>query len=361
MEAWGVYVHVPFCLRRCPYCAFVLIESEGSLHDRFVERVCREISVSPHRPPSVSSLFFGGGTPSMLTPEQIARIVEQVRRSLGVPSGEVALEANPESLTKGRLQGYAHAGVNRLSLGVQALDDGELKALGREHTAELAERAYRTARKIFRDVGIDLIFGLPGQDFGRTLKRVLEWDPPHVSLYGLTYEPGTEFTRTRTPIAPEIEARMYEEAIDTLTSAGYRHYELSNFAKPGFESRHNLGYWEGRPYLGFGPGAHSYVPHRRWWNVSNVRRYLETEDPVMTVEELTEAQRMLERIFLGLRRDVGVDLLAFQEEFGVGLLTRYRPQVAEFESLRLVEIEEGRLRLTRKGKLVADEITSKFA
>ena len=162
------------------------------------------------------------------------------------------------------------------------------------------------------------------------------------------------------PVASEEEAAMYETAIDVLTGAGYRHYEISNFAKPGFESRHNVACWQGEPYVGFGPGAHSYVPFRRWANLSNVRLYLESANPTMMVEELTEGQRILERVFLGLRQEKGVDLLAFQEEFGVGLLTRFRPQVAELESLGLIEIEGGRLRLTRKGKLVADEVTGKF-
>lgn len=359
MAPWGVYVHVPFCVKRCPYCAFVLVESDGSLHDRFVDRVCREIAGSKHRPPEVATLYFGGGTPSMLSGGQIGAIHERAKACLGEPRGEVTLEANPEHIE--RAGEWREAGINRLSLGIQALDDGELRQLGREHTAAGAERAYRAAREVFDNVSVDLIFGLPGQDFAATLAKIVEWDPPHVSLYGLTYEPGTEFARTRAPIEPEREAEMYELAMDRLGAAGYRHYEISNFAKPGFESQHNLGYWEGRPYLGFGPGAHSYVPHRRWWNLSNVRKYLDAPDPVMKSEELTEAQRMLERIFLGLRRDVGVDLLAFQEEFGVGLLTRFRPQVAELSSLGLLVVEEGRLRLTRKGRLLADEVTGRFA
>lgn len=348
-----MYVHVPFCRKRCPYCAFVLIESDGSLHERFVERLCREIHAAKYG--EVATLFFGGGTPSLLTPSQIGRIV----RTVGGSPTEVTLEANPE--TPLDVRGYRAAGINRLSLGVQALDDRELRDLGREHTVAEAERTYAEAREGFENISIDIIFGLPGQDFGRTLTRLLEWDPPHISLYGLTYEPGTDFTRTRTPIAQEAEAEMYTLAIDRITAAGYRHYELSNFAKPGFESAHNIGYWEGRPYLGFGPGAHSYVPPRRWANLSNVRMYLESEDPVMTVEELTEPQRMLERVFLGLRQEQGVDLLAFQEEFGVGLLTRFRPQVAELQALGVVEIADGRFRLTRKGKLVADDVIGKFA
>ena len=288
---WGVYVHIPFCTRRCPYCAFVLIESDGSLHDSFVDRLCREIRETSHRPDSVSSLYLGGGTPSLLAPEQVGQIYDEVSTVLGKPKLEVTLEANPENISEVLLKGYKEVGVNRLSLGIQALDNRALKEFGREHSAKDAEKAWRTARDIFPNVSLDLMFGLDGQDWSRSLEQVLSWNPPHVSLYGLTYEPGTPFTRevssgVRSPISPEREEEMYREAINRLTEAGYRHYEISNFAKPGMESVQNQGYWEGRPYLGFGPGAHSYVPHRRWSNLSNVRKYLEGEDLVLELEEL---------------------------------------------------------------------------
>ena len=364
--SWGVYVHIPFCARRCPYCAFVLIESDGSLHDAFVDRLCREIRETPHRPDSVSSLYFGGGTPSLLTPKQVGRIYDEVSTILGKPNLEVTLEANPEDITEGLLKGYKDAGVNRLSLGIQALDDRALGEFGREHSAKDAEKAWKTAHEIFPNVSLDLMFGLGGQQWSRSLDQVLSWSPPHVSLYGLTYEPGTPFTRevssgVRSPISPEREGGMYREAISRLTEAGYRHYEISNFAKPGMESVQNTGYWEGRPYLGFGPGAHSYIPHQRWSNLSNVRKYLEGDNLVLEVEELTLDQRMLERIFLGLRRDIGVDLDAFQVEFKVPFREKYLSLLEELEGLKLVHIRGGFLVLTENGKLLADEVIGKFA
>ncbi len=363
---WGVYVHVPFCTRRCPYCAFVLVESDGSLHDAFVDRVCREIEESSHRPSAVSTLYFGGGTPSLLTPSEVSRIHDAVSDHLGKPAGEVTLEVNPEDVSEERLRGYAEAGVNRLSLGVQALDDSALRELGRGHTVERAEEAWKVAHDVFSNVSVDLMFGLEGQAWSASLDRLVGWDPPHVSLYGLTCEPGTVFTREvaagkRKSISPEREGEMYREAIETLTKAGYRHYEISNFAKPGKESRHNLTYWEGKPYLGFGPGAHSHVPHRRWANLSNVGKYLESKDPVMEVEELTPEQRILERVFLGLRRDVGVDLAAFREEFGVDLRERNGDLLEELLSLELVQVDGNALCLTGKGKVLADEVIGKFA
>ncbi len=309
------------------------MESDGSLHERFVEKVCREIRRAA---PAAGTLYFGGGTPSLLSPGQVRRIVEAV----GGAPGEVTLECNPEGL---RLEGYREAGVNRITLGIQALDDGLLRFLGREHDAQGARRAWREASRVFDNVGVDLLFGVPGQTlegWKRTLDEVRTWRPAHVSLYGLTYEPGTPFAGIHDRLPEEAERAMYEAAMEALFE--YRHYEISNFALPGFESRHNFGYWEGRPYLGFGPGAHSYEPHDRWWNLSNVREYLEREDVVLRRETLTPEQRRIERILLGLRTDRGVEL----ERIPDGL----EP---------FLERADGRVRLTRSGKCVADAVIAK--
>lgn len=326
----GVYVHVPFCRKRCPYCAFVLVESDGSLHEAFVEKVGRELRREKRE---VSTLYFGGGTPSILGPGAIGRLIEAAG---GRPS-EVTVECNPEGL---RLDGFREAGVNRITLGIQALDDGLLRFLGRGHGAEEARRAWKEARRVFDNVCVDLIFGIPGQTlegWRRTLEEVRSWEPAHVSLYGLTYEPGTPFGRIRDRLPEETERAMYETAMDVLS--GYRHYEISNFARPGFESRHNWDCWTGKPYTGFGPGAHSYAPPERWWNISNVKEYLRREDVVMRRETLTPEQVRIEEIFLGLRTDRGVELDAIPEDLEPFL-----------------ERAGGRVRLTRAGKGVADSV-----
>jgi oxygen-independent coproporphyrinogen-3 oxidase len=330
----GVYVHVPFCRKRCPYCAFVLIESDGSLHDRFVDKVCGEIRRAR---PAARTLYFGGGTPSMLGARSIGRIVEVV----GGRPEEITAEANPEGLD---LDGLRAAGVTRITLGVQALDDALLKTLGREHDAEGARRAYRTAAREFDNVCVDLIFGAPGQTLAawrRTLDEVRSWRPAHVSLYGLTYEKGTPFEKIRDRLPEEDERAMYEAAMDAL--AEYRHYEISNWALPGFESRHNRSYWEGRPYVGFGPGAHSYDGSTRWWNLANVKEYLDREDPVAGREVLTPDQVRIERLLLGLRQDSGVEL----GEIPAGLE-------------RFLERAGDRVRLTRAGKCVADSVIARL-
>ncbi len=330
----GVYIHVPFCRKRCPYCAFTLIESDGSLHERFVDKVCRELrkaAVSPR------TLYLGGGTPSLLAPDQLLRIME----AAGGDPGEVTVECNPEGL---HLEGLHEIGVSRITLGIQALDDGLLRFLGREHDADGARRAWREASRLFENVCVDLIFGVPGQTlegWRRTLEEVRSWRPAHVSLYGLTYEKGTPFEKLKDRLPEETERAMYEAAMDALSD--WHHYEISNFALAGFESKHNLGYWEGRPYVGFGPGAHSYVAPERWWNVANVREYLEREDVVAGRETLTAEQQRIEGLLLGLRTDRGVEL----ETIPAGL-----------ESF--LERSNGRVRLTRAGRAVADTVIAKL-
>ena len=334
MSSTGVYIHVPFCRKRCPYCAFVLIESDGSLHDRFVDKVCGEVRRARLEP---RTLYFGGGTPSMLGAASIGRLIESVG---GAPE-EITVECNPEGL---QLDGLRAAGATRITLGIQALDDGLLKRLGREHDADGARRAYRAATKEFDNICVDLMFAVPGQTregWRRTLDEVRSWKPAHVSLYGLAYEKGTPFEKIRDRLPEEDERAMYEAAMDVL--GDYHHYEISNWALPGFESRHNRAYWEGRPYAGFGPGAHSYDGAERRWNVANVKEYLDREDVVAGRETLTPEQIRIEGLLLGLRQDAGVEMTSIP---------------AGLESF--LEREGGRVRLTRAGKCVADSVIARL-
>jgi oxygen-independent coproporphyrinogen-3 oxidase len=332
----GVYVHVPFCRVRCPYCAFTLVESDGSLHDRFTAKVAAQLRASGLDP---RTLYFGGGTPSMLGTPSLAALVE----AAGGRPAEITVEANPESFDAAGLRA---AGATRLTLGIQALQDGVLRFLGRTHDAAGARRAWREASAVFDNVCVDLIFGVPGLDLAAwraTLEEVRSWRPAHISLYGLTYEPGTPFARIKDRLPEAEERAQYEAAMDALSD--YRHYEISNWALPGSESLHNRAYWEGRPYRGFGPGAHSFEPGRRWWNVRNVRLWSEREDPVEGEERLTPEQERIERLLLGLRQDVGVEL----DEIPPGLEAQLRRGT------------DGRVRLTRAGKCVADTVIAKLA
>lgn len=330
----GIYVHVPFCLKRCPYCAFTLIESRGELHEAFTAKIVKELRAAEAPP---RTLYFGGGTPSLLETAQISRMIEAAG---GAPQ-EITLEANPERFDAAGLKSI---GVTRLTLGIQSLQDGVLRRLGRGHDAEGARRAYREAVRSIDNVCVDLMFGVPGLDLAgwkATLEEVRSWRPAHVSLYGLAYEEGTPFAKIRERVPDEDERVQYEMAMDAF--AEYHHYEISNWALPGFESRHNRAYWEGRPYLGFGPGAHSHREGRRWWNLTNVREYLEREHVMLGEELLTEEQKHVERLLLGLRQDTGVELDRI-------------PAALE----PYLERREGRVRLTRAGKCVADTVIAQL-
>ncbi|HXX93350.1 MAG TPA: radical SAM protein, partial [Planctomycetota bacterium] len=243
-----------------------------------------------------------------------------------------------------RLDGLRDLGVTRITLGIQSLEPPLLKVLGRDHDRAEARRAFDRARRDFDNICVDLIFGIPGQSlegWRTTLREVRSWRPAHVSLYGLTYEKGTPFEKIRDRAPEELERSMYEAAMDELSE--YHHYEISNFALPGRESRHNRGYWEGRPYFGFGPGAHSFDGRTRWQNVSNVREWLDREDPRLSQETLTPEQVHIERLLLGLRQDVGVEL----EAIPAGLEA-------------FLERSGGRVRLTRAGKCVADSVIARL-
>lgn len=365
---YGIYIHVPFCIKRCPYCAFVLIESDGSLHSRFVAAVEAQLRAAPQVP--VRTVYFGGGTPSLLEPGDIARLVEA---SGGAGEREVTLEANPDGLGLDRLRGFREAGINRLSLGVQSTREGALRFLGRTHDARQAVESFHAARAAgFRNISIDLIFGVPDQateDWRRELEEWAAREPEHISVYGLTVEKGTALDReVRGGLAlPADEAQrdLYVAAMELLPRLGFRQYELSNFARPGFESRHNSGYWEGRPYLGFGPGAHSYVPPRRWGNLANVALFLERAEsgaPVVGTEEvLTPEQQKLEAVFLGLRRAEGIFLPAFEERFGEPLERRHGGAVRELVDAGLLVRNGAFLALTRRGRLLADAVVGRFA
>ena len=356
----GIYVHVPFCSKRCPYCAFVLIESDGSLHERFVSVIERQLKATNVE---ASTLYFGGGTPSMLAPEQIARLI--------APAGEITLEANPDGLGLERLRGFREAGINRLSLGIQSTRSPALEFLGRTHDPRQASEAFHAARAAgFKNVSVDLIFGTPGQTV-EDWKRELEgWAiADHISVYGLTVEPGTALEREikKGAVVPGDEAQrdLYVAAMELLPAFGFRQYELSNFAKPGFESRHNLGYWEGRPYLGFGPGAHSYVAPKRWANIANVSEFIDRaergESLVGSEETLTVDQQMLEAVFLGLRRAEGLFIPAFDERFGISFESRHGVLAGELVSDGLLDRRGGFLTLTMRGKLLADAVIGRFA
>lgn len=374
-ERVSIYVHIPFCARRCAYCDFNTYAWRGGIVRDTLEAI--RLSVQNADEPGdivVPTIFFGGGTPSFPDPELIVRILDAIRSRFRVlPDAEVSVEVNPGTADRARYSLLRQAGFNRLSMGVQAFDDRLLKALGRIHTANQAIRAYETARQAgFENINVDLMFALPDQNiqqWQKTLRTAVSLQPEHVSCYALAIEPGTPFFRMHQEGLlnlpdEETDLRMYRYAIRALTRAGYEHCEISNFARPGYRCRHNLVYWRNEEYLGFGPGAVSYRRGVRWKAISNPRRFVQA---VRSGSSLVEEQECLdanaslgETIMLMLRLRDGVDVLAVEARYGVRLAERYACQIDKLQRLRLLEITPDRWRITARGLPVANSICAEF-
>ncbi len=380
MSSWAIYIHIPFCIRRCPYCDFNTYAGLERLQKPYVEALEREIRAYGQRlgRPQVPTVFFGGGTPTTLTGEQLCTILGAVREAFDVlPNAEITSEANPGTVDSNRFSAMRDAGFNRLSLGVQSFNDDELHFLGRIHSAEEATEAYYEAHLAgFRNVNLDLMFGLPLQEaatWKRSLRRAIELKPEHLSLYALTVEQGTPLARWVAdgrvpPPDDDAAAEMYDLACDVLEKAGYRHYEISNWALAGerdWRCRHNLVYWRYEPYLGFGAGAHSFDGKRRWWNVSPVAGYIDRlsrgETPVESWEDLDERLAMGEMMMVGLRLlEEGVPDARFRARFGISLQDAFSEEIGEMTQMGLVEWHDAGLRLTRRGWLVANRVFARF-
>lgn len=375
----GLYLHIPFCERKCLYCDFYsLAPSDDSqphelLIPKFVDALCREVELLAHDEryrTAYTTVFFGGGTPSLLSAAQIGRVLNELAGRFTIsPDAEITVEANPGTIDVEKLAGYRAAGVNRLSIGVQSFRDDDLRFLSRIHDAGQAEAAVRVARAAgFDNVSIDLMFALPTQSLEQweeNLRRTIALAPEHISCYSLIVEPNTPLFRLVQSgqvrqIDPELDARMYERTMALLTGAGYEQYEVSNFARPGYRSRHNSQYWDHTPYLGLGPSAHSFWDAERWWNFSNLGVYLDRlthhQLPIAGREALTEEQMIAESVFLGLRSD-GVDLGHLRSRFGVDLVQEAGTALPDLFRDRLLLNDGERLRLTAKGYLVCDQIS----
>lgn len=373
----GLYVHIPFCAQKCYYCDFTAYFHRGARAEGYVRDLVAEIGLYAADPAfagvTFRTLYFGGGTPSILIPDQFRTVMTALRRGFRLaPDAEISLEANPEDLTADRLEAWLEAGVNRLSIGAQAAQLQLLQALGRRHDWDAVIGGYRRARVAgFANVSLDLMFGLPGQtpeQWRETLERVLELDPAppeHLSCYGLQVEENTSYGRwlregrLRLP-GDEAERAMYEEAVSFLTAAGYEHYEISNFARPGCRSRHNLNYWADGDFLGLGAGAWSHWQGRRWGNERFLRPYAEAvaagRQPVAEVDEADQRTRMADMVMLGTRLVEGMPVAWFEERFGVRPEDAFGRELADLAARGLIERSTGRIRLTREGLFLANEV-----
>lgn len=379
-EIFSLYLHLPYCQVKCPYCDFNSYAAETWPEDAYVSALLHELRQRAAEPPfvtaRVATIFFGGGTPSLFQPASIARLLEGIAAIRPLADDvEITLEANPGTVEQGRLRGFREAGIRRLSFGIQSFTSDVLKTLGRIHGPDEARAAIRAARAAgFDDLNLDLIFAVPGESravWERDVAEVIAWAPEHVSAYNLTYEPGTPFHAWRArgqlrPLDDEDELWMYQHVRAALAAAGYAQYEISNFARPGHEARHNRSYWRGVPYLGLGAGAHSYSPApawgRRWSNERIPERYIaavDRGDAAVGEETLSFETAAAEFMFLGLREHEGVDPVQFARRFGRPL-EDVHPEVAMFRADGFLEEHDGRLRLSERGLLLADSIFSAF-
>ena len=376
MNTAGIYIHIPFCRSRCSYCDFATGIYETPLAERYVEALVKEIEewdeVSP-RP--VDTIYFGGGTPSLLSPAQVGAILEIVHARFEVESGaEVTMEMNPGTVTSESVREFRQIGINRASFGAQTFDDRELARLGRSHTAEDTTKTFQVLRDAgFENVSFDLIAGLPGQTVSGwqyNLDRSLALRPEHLSFYLLEVHEGTPLAEhIRKGIQPrpddELAAEMYELMLERANAAGYEHYEISNLCLPGYESRHNTKYWIGAPYYGFGCSAHSFDgKDRRWSNERDVARYAELieqeQNPIVEQVKLTPDEVRAEAVFLGMRMMRGVSVEQYQRTFGVDLRTEHKGDLERFKDAGLIEFDGDLLRLTSSGALLSNEVFAVF-
>lgn len=406
MNRLSLYIHIPFCVKKCHYCDFLSAPCKEETRQEYVETLCMEIvqRAKLYKDRIVDTIFFGGGTPSLLSAGQMGKIMDVIRQEFRVlPEAEISMEVNPGTVTKEKLEAYQKCGVNRLSIGLQSANNEELKVLGRIHTWEVFENTWKQVRDLgFSNVNIDLMSALPGQtleSYENTLRKVLALKPEHISAYSLIIEEGTQFYEwfgeDSSQLPDEItDRRMYEMTRTLLEEHGYYRYEISNYALEGYECKHNIGYWKRKEYLGLGLGAASLISNVRSSNVSELEEYLnlgrkinyKTLDSVEkkmleqriengknvenekninwleSIEELSIKDQMEEFMFLGLRMMEGVSVQEFETQFGKPLKEVYGTQIAKLESQGLLQYREetGRYALTLKGINVSNQVFVEF-
>jgi oxygen-independent coproporphyrinogen-3 oxidase len=371
----GLYIHIPFCLSKCPYCDFYSSTSLSAIPD-FLNALFKEMEMYRSRFNPFDSVYIGGGTPSLLSPEQLESILVRVRRNFNLISNpeitpEITIETNPADLDRSFLESMREIGINRINIGVQSFDEKVLDFLGRRHSAKEGISAIEASRKAgFCNIGLDLIYGVPAQGIESwldTLKQAVVLSPEHVSCYQLTLEAKTPLgircrTGEFTLPGEELQLEFFMKTSELLEDAGYIHYEVSNFAR-GTElaSRHNQKYWDHSPYLGLGPAAHSFQDNRRWWNRRSIDQYITAINagnlPVEEAETLAIEQLRLEALYLGLRTRKGLYLEEFKNQYHCDLLTEKKKMLDKLQEEGLISIQNGYLYPTQTGLAVADSLS----
>lgn len=368
--SFELYIHIPFCVRKCDYCDFLSTPGNEEAKTSYTEALLREIEAVKTEKRKVSSIFVGGGTPSVLSPSLMGDIFEKIHKSFSVaPDAEITIEANPGTLSKEKLFLYRNVGINRLSLGLQSPEAAELKSLGRIHTYEEFLESFSLAREAgFQNINVDLMCALPEQTYEgwvRNLRTVAALHPEHISAYSLIIEEGTPFAKRKLNLPDEdTEYRMYEDTAGILREYGYEQYEISNYAKKGLACQHNVGYWKRKEYLGLGLGAASLWGNQRFSNTPDFSLYLNNSGFPEKIrgdrETLSLEAEMSEFMFLGLRMTKGVSKAEFLEGFGVPIESVYGNVLDKYKSVGLLEEKEGRIFLTRAGIHVSNGVMAEF-
>ena len=370
----GIYVHIPFCKQKCYYCDFVSYCNKNDLIEKYIQAVKKEIQLQEIRT-EINTIYIGGGTPSYIEAKYIKEILEEIKAKNVSKEAEITIEVNPGTVTLEKLKEYKNCGINRLSIGLQSTQDNLLKMIGRIHNFEQFLETYKMARKVgFKNINVDLMLGLPGQkisDLKESLEKVLELEPEHISVYSLIVEENTPIAskiEKNELILPEeeTERNMYWYVKNTLELNGFHHYEISNFAKKGFESKHNLNCWNQQEYIAFGVAAHSYVDNVRYSNTENLEKYIENIDLGIpennrTIHEVqNEDDKKKEYMLLGLRKIDGVKISEFKNLFGENPIYLYRNELDKLSKQGLVEVDKDIVKLTNKGIDLANLVWEEF-
>ncbi|MDD3271566.1 MAG: radical SAM family heme chaperone HemW, partial [Syntrophomonadaceae bacterium] len=374
----GIYIHIPFCIRKCSYCDFFSLPlQDQSYLDKYTQALLNEIKVRRREMPAVQleSIYLGGGTPSLLNGQQLKSILQTVANEFTLlPGAEISLEANPATLDKAKLAEIEEAGINRISLGVQSFFDDELALLGRIHNANAVMETIELLHALdWKNFNLDLIYGLPGQSQDKwlqSLKQALDCSPSHLSLYLLQLEEqtpmGKDVAGGRLKMLDEDdEWYMFDQAMEYLEGKKFEHYEISNFCRTGYECRHNLRYWQAEEYLGLGAGAVSFINGSRFINEPHLKQYVETlligeQWPVKELEQMSGRELMIDALILGLRLCAGIDLEQFQQRFGVDITSEYKEIIAYYRSRGLLNIVNGHLKFTKAGYFLSNQVLCQF-
>ena len=375
MEELGIYIHIPFCKQKCFYCDFCSFANKNEMQGKYVETVINEIKNITHKEKyTVTTIYLGGGTPSILNPDYIKNILQEIKSSFEIlDDAEITIEINPGTVNEEKLKKYKEYGINRLSIGLQSANDKILKKIGRIHDYKQFEETFFYARKCgFKNINVDLMYSLPNQSFDEwkeTLNKIINLNPSHISAYSLILEEGTKFydmylNKEFELNDEEVDISIYNYTIDTLYKNGYHQYEISNYAKEGYECKHNIVYWKCDNYLGLGPGASGYINNYRYSNICDIKEYnkcLEyNKKPIEEKNVLSKKDEMEEFIFMGLRMNEGINLDEFYEKFNVNFKHKYNNILDKLKNLNLIIEQNNNIALTQRGRELSNTVFIEF-